>query len=375
MRATNALSLVLVLLVLVVGQVSAQTYVGNGDLDGDGVINAEDLILMQQQWQTDGAETSFDAVLPQNRNLPLSLHADAEGMRYLYELPDGIGPLTGVDYDDLACKNCHVDSCLSCHAQPDGTYDATQNCLPCHGRQMAEIGKGLTDVHRDAGMSCGDCHSSEQIHGDGNEYVSMLEAGSPNIDCTSCHTELNMSVTEHTLHGSNIDCAACHSQSVITCNNCHFDSEVSGLGKIARGQFTNFVMLVNDDESGKITTATYQSLYHNATDSSFVVFAPFYGHSITAAGRTCNDCHNNPYAADLVAGASVEITKLVGGNIVHATGVIPVAAGQMQLQYMNLTNPEAPVAERVWVPTKTTTDQEQFGFCTPLSLEQLQKID
>jgi len=352
-------------------------YLGNADLDGNGIVDSEDLILMMDQWKTDGS-ASLDSALPQNQNLPSSLHRTPRGMDYFYSRADGFGPMIGVDYQTLACKNCHVNKCSNCHDQPNGTYKAQNSCLTkCHSRQNTEVSRfKFTDVHNEIGFTCGTCHTTEQFHGDGTVYASMHSPGAPSISCANCHiiSATDSSIPEHKQHldsnGKVLECGVCHIQSVITCYNCHFDSEINGLGKINYSPMSNFVMLVNVTETNRVGVASYQSLYHNATDKSFVVFAPFHSHSVTRQGRTCGGCHNNKYAQARNAGGDVVVTEWVAGAIKHATGVIPVIDGAMTFQYVNLTNPTAPPAERVWEPVKTTSDGVQYGFCAPLSATQ-----
>lgn len=94
MRKGSTIYLLVLLLGFIPGARAQQgatvEYVGNADLDGDSEVNAGDLLLLQEQWKTD-AGVSFDAVLPQNRNLPNSLHANPRGMDYFYSRADGFG--------------------------------------------------------------------------------------------------------------------------------------------------------------------------------------------------------------------------------------------------------------------------------------------
>jgi len=121
-----------------------------------------------------------------------SLHYTGEGMRYWYEEAGGFMAQTGIPYmsDQLDCKNCHVQSCDQCHAwmeEDKYQYSATtakdmdNTCLPCHKREKAtyNIGKASNtlDVHIAGGMTCMDCHSAEEVHGDGTFYHSISNPG------------------------------------------------------------------------------------------------------------------------------------------------------------------------------------------------------
>ena len=286
---------------------------------------------------------------------PNSLHdSNFKGMEYFYAAAQGgFETLTGVPYDELGCKVCHdksrfenadppvdwpgTDSCLNCHDSlddPSAGIDDTR-CLGCHGRQKAERGSlALTDVHHDAGFTCMDCHSLDEMHGDGNTYNSMFESPSP--ECEDCHAEGGTamapptSIAEHATHLSNIDCSACHMQSVISCYNCHFESELAGGGKRAFAQRKDYIFLVNRDE--KVYGATYQSLVFE--QNTFVAFAPYYAHTITDAGRNCTDCHAN-LGGDVPAIAEYNDTGMMtlttwddtaegAARLTGPSGVIPV---------------------------------------------------
>jgi len=69
---------------------------------------------------------------------------------------------------------------------------------------------GISDVHRDAGMVCWDCHSQADIHGDGTTYQSMMEPGAMDAACENCHTELPAAHAGYNPHGDRLDCTACH---------------------------------------------------------------------------------------------------------------------------------------------------------------------
>ncbi len=127
------------------------------------------------------------------------------------------------------CGSCHVAGCLDCHeggghavSRPD-----TKSCLRCHSgyfvgadylglaprednlryaRGPSVAGevylKMLPDVHAEAGMRCGDCHS-----------MSSLAAGRKSSrTCTDCH-EAGKGPVEHRIgaHLARMECYACHS--------------------------------------------------------------------------------------------------------------------------------------------------------------------
>jgi hypothetical protein len=309
--------------------------------------------------------------------LASSLHGTAAGMQWWYEQPNGLGQLIGIDYATTGCGNCHVDTtaadggCSECHGDAD-VHDPITNqgelCRGCHGRAAAEFQMGLTDVHFTAGMECSDCHRYD-IHGDGTAYNSMFEEGAIKADCENCHKELNMTITEHNLHSEDLACDACHVETVITCYNCHFDSLLDEHVKRANRKANGFVLLLNDELSGKVTTGTYQSVIEGG-ENTFIAFGPFHGHSVTDAGRTCGDCHDNDRITELNDTGKIVMTYWDAGGsppgIVHTTGVVPFAPDYLEFEFVDYD----PVAES-WSSVGTTVDQKQWEFCSPLTTEQL----
>jgi hypothetical protein len=171
-------------------------------------------------------------------------------------------------------------------AQPALEPDA---CRTCHGRMNKEAQLQLSDVHFDDGMVCSKCHSSDEVHGDGNQYDSMFSPGAMDTKCENCHTELSDNA-EHNQHGADFHCDACHLETVITCYNCHFETLLKAHKKKAAGAFKDYIILLND-KNGKVRAGTYQSVVYE--DKTFVAFGPYHGHVVTADGRTCKNCHNS----------------------------------------------------------------------------------
>ncbi|MBE7558474.1 hypothetical protein HS125_05860 [bacterium] len=366
------------LLVAVVPAYAGPGYVGSADLDGNGEVDYDDVLQLHKQWHTSGTGSgiSYDSVLPQGRTLPGSQHGTTRGMKHFVDRADGIGPLTGVGYSQLACQSCHTPNCHSCHAGNAQRQVAT--CFRCHSRQaLNQNTLKLSDVHVTAGMECVDCHTDSDLHGDGVERDSML-AGDIEIKCASCHDigQIANPPLEHTLHAAKIDCSACHVQSVVTCYNCHYDTEINENRKINVGAQKNYLLLVNGRDN-KIEAATYMALYYRgqaptpAEGKSFVVYAPFYNHAVVGPGaRTCDDCHDNANVRQIDSAGALTMAGLAqsGVSVDHATGVIPIVDGvDYGFQFFDHDG-------TTWVPAKTAIDQIQFGFCSPLTQEQFNKL-
>lgn len=127
------------------------------------------------------------------------------------------------------CAGCHVTSCTDCHSSSTAPHTIqkpdTETCLRCHtesftgldytgyaprqshsryqrGETVAGV-RAMTltpDVHYEAGMTCGTCHS-----------MGSLAENSDGKSCTACHTP-SRSVLSHSIpeHLDRMECSACH---------------------------------------------------------------------------------------------------------------------------------------------------------------------
>jgi hypothetical protein len=368
----------------------------------DGVTDGESYTVTVYAINTTGETASSNTptatadYFPWDEYFETSLHRTGAGKQTFYnEVPNGgFEQYTNIPYQNLVCQGCHEPGfggtvkgergCLSCHdtdnPQLGADVDATLTgaCGTCHGRQKAEaIKHGISDVHRDAGMDCMSCHTLGDVHGDGNAYVSMLDEGAIDANCGDCHTSVGNNIY-HTTHMANIDCTACHTQSVVTCNNCHFETEVEAHKKVAYGQFKNWKFLLNRD--GKVAIGNYQSVTYNGR--SVVAFGPYYAHTIDRnAVTSCTDCHSNPNVDDWFADGVIDVVvwdetlnNANGRNLTHATGFIPVPPnykeGGMRFDFVDLDQPDG----TIWSFLKTGADIFQILYSTPLTQAQMEAI-
>jgi len=347
---------------------------------------------------------------------PGSLHYTREGKNTWYNA--GFKAYTGVDTPE-ACTGCHaatladgtpVDpatyepSCADCHVVI-GDTPANSVCLGCHSRQKTEIGLSMStnetiaarfqDVHRDEmGMACVDCHTKEQVHGDGGTYASMFETGHISPSCEGCHTgdapvgtEPPMSVAEHAMHLDDIDCAGCHAQTVVACVNCHFESELEHNKRFYGGPPMNgFVLLVNNLQTGKVGPASFQSLTWGDTDPenavSFYGMGPFGPHTTTREGRKCSSCHDNANVRAYNADGVIPFIKWDDGDSqlhIVAPGVIPVPedyADALEMDFVQflgqptdpVNNPKVPTE---WTYMKTGVNGAHMLYAEPLTAAQM----
>ncbi|RME31338.1 MAG: hypothetical protein D6800_00880 [Candidatus Zixiibacteriota bacterium] len=237
--------------------------------------------------------------------LDASLHGSTNGMAWWYSSSNGgFEKFTNLSYDDLACRDCHVTGadCRTCHPD-DGNggfgKPVADSCYKCHGRQKAEAAVH-PDVHMTQyGLTCADCHSSEDIH-PATAAPNSVYNGAVKTNCqqSGCHTD------PATIHGTNaiynqhkddFYCAACHTNNTISCINCHFENEVLNGKKIANNQAHGWKLLIKYQKAGDPAPKVYPGTIMTMTyhDSAFYAIGPYYGHAITIP-TSCSDCHNSP---------------------------------------------------------------------------------
>lgn len=325
--------------------------------------------------------------------LATSLHHMTRGMEYWYESEHGgFENLTGVPYEDLACRNCHVepDGCGFCHAgsahaeavTPKAPKQDDSDCYGCHGNQFAEVLNGLGDYHRDElGFGCADCHKAADAHGDGNTYNSMHVQGAIKARCSSTECHGTLSSNEfHSYHGSRnpmgpaMECAACHVRSVVTCYNCHFEYEVEGRGKLAYDQITGWKFLLRRDRGdgqlkidvGNLLAATYEG-------KAFVAVAPYLAHSVDKNAITdCDDCHNNAYVLEYKETGRISVVTwndprgALEPNI-RGKGIIPIPPDwRTALRFDFVTYENVPPEPPRWIRMTPSEVGMQMLFAQPL---------
>jgi hypothetical protein len=306
-----------------------------------------------------------------------SLHYTAKGMEYWYDKANrGLELLSDVPYSNLTCKNCHVSGCDRCHkVEKDKkliySTEAAKNqtmCLGCHAREQAIIGIDRAakqpDVHVAKGMKCTDCHSARDMHGDGIEYVSMKQPGAMDPKCEKCHPTVKPT-DSHTVHGEKVDCKACHVRHVVSCTNCHFDTQIRE-GKRVAIPVSGWIFLMNS--GGKVSSANMQTFVVKS-NKTFFMFAPNMSHSVMKEGRKCDDCHGTNIMKEVQSG-KVRLTWLEKGKVMNLKGVIPAVKGvDYQCIYQDR-------KEGKWVPIKNPSPPiyHYAAFGEPLSNEQLNKL-
>jgi len=395
----------------------------------------------------DGHDAAPASSTVQEASFSTSLHGTRAGKGSWYNDVNGFGSVVDVAYADLPCVNCHNSAvwegsgvayegpnCLDCHeGEAGGTVAMPDTCYGCHSRQKTEIALGLTDVHTDAvddngdgtvdTLGCMDCHSSEDVHGDGTAYDTMLAPGAVDADCANCHdaAELADANDYHdATHMDAIDCSACHMESVITCYNCHFDNEAIEDGSVTHAKFASakfggpgekswryLVNRVIDDQGNtKIFPGSMQTLMADVTaagdgaedgqGATFVGIGPYYSHSIKKNAITCEDCHASAALQQYVDTGAIDVVKWNGadGEVVPAAemgskwqppkGVIPVPpdyAQALRFEFVDLVDPTAPLnasgtssSDRVAFKRQADVIHLLDKYVKPLTEEQMAKL-
>jgi len=331
---------------------------------------------------------------------PTSLHATRQGKITAYSAENGGAELiTGIPMSELPCLKCHpgtyadgteVDpaayepGCRDCHAQTGDTPPQEQ-CLKCHSRQRLEMRLGYRDVHREAGMSCLDCHNQADLHGDGTRYASFLEPGAVHISCEDCHLDGEAPAppasAPHSLHGERLDCTACHTQSVVTCFNCHFESIAEAHVKRMYSWVSGYQLLLNrrlEEGKTKVYAGTFMAVTYQ--DKSFYVLAPYRAHTIQKEGRGCDECHANDNLRQYEESGTMTLTRWdpERKGILMPRGVIPVPPNWQEallIDFVTYTGDlAAPTDPEKWEFLKRGADVMQLYYAEPLTEEQMQKL-
>jgi hypothetical protein len=248
------------------------------------------------------------------RNYSKSLHYTSMGQR------EGVKPRFSAEelkiFDqkvfEKSCRTCHA-SCGDCHVKSPPVSGITtgllqghkfvkknegKTCASCHGGRVypeftGEYG-GTPDVHYQKGMMCMDCHSKQEMHGDGTMYKSKQEV-TERPRCQSCHANKTFQLS-HEIHKDTVSCQACHSAGQYRqCYSCHLAT-----GSQAK---PDFILGLNPHDRKTLTTLrvvpTIRSTFNEAgiKMDNFDTVPNYWNspvHNIkkrTERTRSCDSCH------------------------------------------------------------------------------------
>lgn len=279
------------------------------------------------------------------------------------------------------CASCHT-TCGDCHvSQPNsvggGLIDGhvfnskpsmTRNCTACHGSRVGSeyLGKNdeiKADVHfRQGRMSCTDCHTGSEMHGDYTTSDGELPLhrydGEQLPNCRDCHATVGAvdeGIQMHQMHGDNLSCQVCHSVSYTSCDGCHVAvSEETGSPFFrTEGSYLTFLIGLNPLRNEArpydyvplrhipIASTSYE-YYGDDLLSNFdalptwVYATPHNIQRNTPQNETCEACHGNTELFLTAEKVSAEELTANQGVIVLAP---PPALGEMSAS-AQLTLPE-----------------------------------
>ena len=263
-----------------------------------------------------------------------SLHHTGRGMAFWYgKENNGLELLTDQAYPQLACKKCHVASCESCHppaakskapaAKPDPV--PAETCLKCHDQLAAHLklnrGTPREDVHSAKGMTCLDCHTSREMHGNGQEYRSQKQVGAMEARCEKCHEDISDS-RAHRKHRKKVECQACHAGSMMNQTSTQFEP-LAKEGQRVSLPVTDWVFLMNRNQ---LLAAANLQAFVLPEGKTFLMFTPSNSHMIVKPARKCGDCHGSAVMSQAEKG-QINLSWLEEGKIKSVKGLIPVVAG------------------------------------------------
>jgi hypothetical protein len=270
---------------------------------------------------------------------------------------------------DNHCYGCHT-TCGDCHVSQPGAVGGgfvnghvfsarpsmIQNCVACHGSRIGSeyLGQheGLAaDVHfRQGLMTCVDCHSGQQMHGQPDQcqdcHLGPSEVAAPPADhryagvqsprCETCHVIAATGqdgLETHQLHGGILSCQVCHSLAYTSCDGCHVAiNETTGDPIFAaEGSYLSFLIGRNTQRSAD-RPYEYVPVRHVpiARDSfsyygdnlllrfnerpTWAYTTPHNIQRVTPQAASCHNCHGNAelfLTADKVAPDELEANRPV----------------------------------------------------------------
>lgn len=312
------------------------------------------------------------------------------------------------------CSACHA-TCGDCHvSQPtvvgggliDGhnfirTPSMTRNCAACHGSRTGDEYLGrheglMGDVHFvQGGMTCVDCHSGLQLHGQPDDCQACHQGPEVNMPappnhryagvqkprCETCHITVATGQDDifmHQQHAGDLSCQVCHAIPYTSCDGCHVgvDRATGDLSYTLNAQYLTFMIGKNPLKSYD-RPYDYVTLRHiPITKSSFA----FYGNNLlinfdnqptwayatphniqrkTPQTATCYGCHGN---ADIFLTIDKLAPEEINANILLIVTQIPTT---VRRSYPNVETLLRQLNEPEVMVTPMITNTEVITGTTP----------
>jgi len=229
-----------------------------------------------------------------------------------------------------ACASCHA-TCGDCHVSKPPfstnpvilgglqqghlfakTPPMNLTCAGCHGGRVAAEYMGQyegfpADVHfSKAGMSCTDCHSGAQLHGQGAATAPNRFAVTGGPSCLTCHPEAAPGQSRrqaHNVHGGDLSCQVCHGGISKSCANCHAGKGATSFPALKIGlnlrpeRPEKYALLRHVPTTREMIdrlTGLADTLVNFDRIPTWKTATPHSIQRVTARNRSCAACHNNP---------------------------------------------------------------------------------
>lgn len=234
-------------------------------------------------------------------------------------------PALSKQVSDARCFGCHSRSGrISLSYTGLAEADPASEPAKSPGLRLPDgrhIERRPADVHYLAGMSCIDCHTSEDVMGDAGDALHQRDA--VQARCVNCHAVDSGDNSPHDTEHERLACAACHSQWAPQCFGCHMEYDpadtqwdhvdqrmTAGRWRETRWRVKNGPGALGVNAENRIEIfipGMVMTLAHPDWDNEkFVrVFAPLSPHTIGPA-RGCVSCHRSSVALGLGEGVIEE---------------------------------------------------------------------
>ncbi len=265
------------------------------------------------------------------QNYLKSLHFTVYGQERALEIRAGKEKIAREECERMYkndCAKCHA-SCGSCHvSRPKPVKGGLlaghkflktppmETCKGCHAaRTYGEYTGNFNqpaDVHwREKMMACTDCHTAQELHGDGNFYTTMHRSPN-NPTCLQCHSDITEKGTAHQIHAGKLSCYTCHALPTKSCYTCHegydesgefyrYAEEIKMVLKIGRNYMKdsshpyNYTTMRHPPVAPMTFDFFCGRVFKNF--DAMPTWKPVSAHTIqkiTPQNESCDNCHNNP---------------------------------------------------------------------------------
>ena len=134
-----------------------------------------------------------------------------------------------------------------------------------------------------------------------------------------------------------------------------------------------WLLLIN--RHGKVTSATAMTFVHrdpkdnNAKAEPFVMYSPYFTHSVSKEGRNCDDCHGINTVKQIQKGQKVKVNTYKNGKFESLKGIVPTVPGSLVWEFLDKVSGKWRV-----LPVTDPVKHQMACYGIALSKEQLEKL-